>query len=103
MSMLLADSEVAEKHGSLFGNVVEGLYQWTPDGKVLAANTALARLLGYESPEEFKNCVPNMERQYYVDPDMRTMFKRLLEEREIVYGLEYQVYRRDGSRIWVLE
>jgi PAS domain S-box-containing protein len=103
MSMLLADSEVAEKNGSIFENAVEGLYQSTADGRIIAANSALARLLGYESPEEFSASMLNMERQYYVDPGIRTMFKRLLEEREIVYGLEYQAYRRDGSRIWVSE
>jgi PAS domain S-box-containing protein len=103
MSMLVADSEVAEKNGSIFDNAVEGLYQSTTDGQILAVNSALARLFGYDSPEEFRQSVIDMEQQYYVDPDTRTLFKRLLEEREIVYGLEYQAYRRDGSRIWVLE
>ncbi|HEX8843744.1 MAG TPA: PAS domain S-box protein [Pyrinomonadaceae bacterium] len=103
MKTLLADIEVAEKYRSIFENAVEGIYQSTPDGQILAVNPALARLLGYESPEALISSHLDMEHEYYVDADTRTLFKRLLEEREIVYGLEYQAYRRDGSRIWVLE
>ena len=94
---------MAEKYHSIGDNAVEGIYQSTPEGEILAVNPALARLLGYDSPEELIASCIEMEEQYYVDPDTRTLFKRLLEEREIVYGLEYQAYRRDGSRIWVLE
>src|SRR5207248_540726 len=39
------------KYRSIVENAVEGIYQTTPDGRVLTANRALARLLGYATPD----------------------------------------------------
>jgi PAS domain S-box-containing protein len=103
VSMELAENVLLERPSNLFETAVEGLYQSTADGRVLAVNTALATILGYDSHEDLIDSVTEMEEQYYVDPATRTMFKRLLDGRDVVYGLEYQAYRKDRSKIWVLE
>src|SRR5215211_2842821 len=41
-----------EKYRSIFENAVEGIFQTTVEGRILTANPAMARMLGYESPEE---------------------------------------------------
>src|ERR1043166_5976439 len=41
-----------EKYHSVFDHLVEGIFQTTPDGHYLMANMALARIYGYDSPEE---------------------------------------------------
>ena len=40
------------KFRGLYESVLEGVYQFSPDGKVLAVNPAFVRLLGYSSAEE---------------------------------------------------
>ncbi len=40
-----------EKYRGIFENIMEGIFQTTPEGRIIAANPALARMLGYESPE----------------------------------------------------
>src|SRR6266481_4662009 len=40
------------KYRSIFENAVEGIFQTTPDGRYISVNPALARIYGYETPEE---------------------------------------------------
>src|SRR5436305_9796397 len=44
--------QAEEKYRSIFENAVEGIFQSTPDGRVISVNPALARILGYDSPDE---------------------------------------------------
>jgi PAS domain S-box-containing protein len=89
------------KYRSIFENVSEGVFQTVPAGGFLTANPALARILGYASPEELVDEVRDVGRQLHVDPNRRREFARLVEERGSVRGFECQLYRKDGGRIWV--
>ncbi|MFN3694706.1 MAG: PAS domain-containing protein, partial [Ignavibacterium sp.] len=40
------------KFKSIFNNALIGIYQTTVDGKIITANDAMARILGYEKSEE---------------------------------------------------
>src|ERR1044071_577449 len=50
MDMALLAAE--EKYHGIFDHLVEGIFQTTPDGRFLLANMALARIYGYNSPDE---------------------------------------------------
>jgi PAS domain S-box-containing protein len=39
--------------------------------------------------------------QVFVDPTCRDEFKREMEKWGVVRGAEYQVYRKDSSKIWI--
>jgi PAS domain S-box-containing protein len=95
--------EAETKYRGMFENAIEGIYQSTPDGRYLAVNAALARMYGYEHPDELLNEVSDIQSQIYVDPAFREKFKRQIELTGFVQGLEYQVRRRDGSIIWISE
>ena len=88
---------------SLFENALEGIYQSTPDGRYLMVNTALARMYGYQRPEELLNQVSDITNQIYVDATFRERFKQEIEQQGFVRELEYQVRRCDGSVIWISE
>ncbi len=101
---LLQQTRMAEqKYRSIFENVTEGLFQSTPDGRFITANPALARMLGYDSPEELIAAVTDIGQQLYVQPELREEFKRRLAEHGVIRGLEGQAYRKDGSKIWLEE
>jgi len=95
--------QAEEKYRSIFENSVEGIFQTTPDGYYLSANPSLIRLYGYESIEELCASLKKVDRQLYVQPDRRAKFTRLIEEQGTVCDFESQVYRKDGSVIWVSE
>ncbi|HLO49763.1 MAG TPA: PAS domain S-box protein, partial [Kamptonema sp.] len=92
-----------EKYRSIFENTAEGLFQTTLEGRFLSANPALARIYGYSSPEELRERVTDIKTQLYADPNRRDELIRLTDESGTVSGLESQVYRVDGSLIWISE
>lgn len=95
--------QLQESYRGMFENSVEGIYQSSPEGRYLAVNPALARMYGYDSPQELLSVVSDIQQQIYVDPCMWERFKREIEKGDQVKGLEYQVRRRDGRAIWIRE
>jgi two-component system, NarL family, sensor histidine kinase UhpB len=90
-----------EKYRSIFENAVEGIFQTTVDGDLVTANPALARMLGYGSPEELLAAVSDVGDQLYVEPERRAEFGRLVQENGEVSGFEIQMYRKDGKTVWI--
>ncbi|MBL8673119.1 MAG: EAL domain-containing protein [Alphaproteobacteria bacterium] len=86
-----------------FENAIEGIYQTTPDGRYLRANPALARVYGFASPAALIAGLTDIAGQLYVDPARRDAFKRAMDEDGVVRDFEAQVYRADGSVIWITE
>lgn len=95
--------QAEERYRSIFENAVEGIFRTTIDGKYLVVNPALARLYGYESPEEMISAVTDIAKQVYVEPRRRDEFLRRMHEEEMVIGFESQARRKDGGVIWVSE
>jgi PAS domain S-box-containing protein len=98
-----ARRQAEEKYRQIFENSVEGIFQSSPDGAYLMANPALARMHGYASPAGLMASVVDLNRQFYADPARRQEFRRLLDQQESISSFESEVYRRDGSTIWVSE
>jgi PAS domain-containing protein len=47
------------------------------------------------------NAIADAAHQLYVDPDQRTEFRRVIEEKGSVENYEIKMYRNDGSIHWV--
>ncbi|MEG5000132.1 sensor domain-containing protein [Microcoleus sp. B4-D4] len=95
--------QAEEKYRSIFENAIEGIFQTTPDGRYLSANPALARIYGYESATELIANIHDIEHQLYLDPNRRVEFLCAIEKHGFVSEFESQVYRADGTTIWVSE
>lgn len=95
-----AKRQAEEKYRGIFENAVEGIFQSTADGAFVIANPALARMFGYESPEELMRSVSSIGEQLYVDPEHRAELDRLVRRDGFVLGFESQMYRADGSVMW---
>jgi len=90
-----------EKYRSIFENAVEGIFQTTPEGRYLSVNPSLAKMYGYDSPEEMIDSVTDIERQQYVDLEDREALKNLYNKQGFVEGFETQLYRKDGDKVWI--
>jgi len=87
-----------DQYRNIFHFAPIGIYESRPDGKLLAANRALVRMLGYGSAEEL--LARNLA-DIYVDPQDREAVIGRYEEGGLVRGLEVAWKRRDGTPIWV--
>jgi adenylate cyclase len=92
-----------EKYRSIFENATEGIFQVTPEGRYITANPALAKIYGYSSPEELMSEVTNIGKQLYVDPMRHEDLATALQKFDTLSEVESQVYRKDGSIIWISE
>ncbi|WP_254174606.1 putative bifunctional diguanylate cyclase/phosphodiesterase [Planktothrix pseudagardhii] len=98
-----AQQKAEAKYRSIFENAIEGIFQSTPDGYYLSANPALARIYGYDSPEDLIQNLRNISEQLYVNPKERQEFTQIMLEQGQISGFEYQVYRQDRQVIWISE
>ena len=89
-----------EKYRQIFENAVEGIFQTTPQGRFVSANPAMARILGYDSPQQLMATVKNIKKQLYVSKEVRDDFIRIIKTKKKTSGFETQFYRKDGSQIW---
>lgn len=89
-----------EKYRAIFENLTEGAYQSTPAGRIVAANAAFARMLGYESPEELMALPLDIPMQHYLEPARRCELLESLERNGAVRNFEVQLRRKDGTPIW---
>ena len=85
----------------LYESVLEGVYQFSPSGKVLAVNPAFVRLLGYRNAEDIY-ALPGAASLYW-DPAARAVFVHELERAGEVHTAETLLRRRDGAQLVVLE
>ena len=93
--------EAEEKYRTIFENAVEGIFQTTIEGRFLTANPAMARMLGYESPEELLETISNIGGQLYAEPERREEVYRIALRDGFVSGFEVEMLRKDGSHVWV--
>ncbi len=95
--------EAEAKFRSIFEHTVVGIYQTTPDGRYLSANPMLARIYGYDSPEELIEGIGNIESEIYVEDGMREKFVAALQQQDTLTNFEAQIRRKDGTVIWIAE
>ena len=87
------------KYRTLFENLDVGVYRTTtgPQGRLLHANPALAKIFGYDSVESLMQ-VPIADT--YLDPEERKMFIAEITEKGSVRDKLLRVHRKDGTPIW---
>jgi len=95
----LTESEL--KYRMLFDNAQIGIYQTTPDGKILSSNPALIKMLGYDSLSELNQ--RNLEKENVFLNTTRRNFKALIEEKGYVNDYESGWLTKDGNHLIVSE
>ncbi len=98
---ITAQKKAEAKYRQIFENATQGLFQATLSGGYTTVNLALAKIYGYDSPQQFLASVSNGA-ELYVNPDhWADCIKKLTVEGRIC--CEAEVKRRDGKKIWIEE
>jgi PAS domain S-box-containing protein len=92
-----------DPYRSIFENAIEGIFQTTPSGQYISVNPALAKMYGYDSTDDLIRHLTRIDNQLYVDPARRNEFVAAMRQDGVVRGFESEVYRKDGSIIWISE
>jgi sigma-B regulation protein RsbU (phosphoserine phosphatase) len=92
-----------ERYRGIFEHSVAGIFQTTPEGTYLDVNPALTRIYGYNDREEMMSKISDIATLLYVNPNRRAEFVRLMKERDVVQDFEAQIFRKDGTIIWISE
>jgi PAS domain S-box-containing protein len=87
-------------YGFIFDYAAEGIFQSTPQGHFLRVNQAMAKIYGYDSPQDMVDSVADISLQIQVSPKMRDEFQKALREQGAIEGFESQNKRKDGAVIW---
>ncbi len=86
-----------EKYRKLYEGAAIGIFHSTFEGRFLDVNPALARMLGYETPQEVLASIYNIAEQIYVAPQVRDdVMAQSLAKGETV-KVENRYRRKDGS------
>jgi PAS domain S-box-containing protein len=89
-----------EKYRSLFENVPDGVYRTTPDGVILAANPALAAMLGFASQEEL---LKTRIEYLYLEPGDRKEAEGQFQAGDVIRNVEIRLKRKDGAPLVALD
>ena len=87
------------RFAELFESLREGIFFTTPEGKLLDANPALVRMLGYEFKEDLK---AGSFRERYADAAQRDHLVSRIVEQGSVQDVDVLFRRKDGSEIHCL-
>lgn len=87
----------------LFENAVHGIFQASLHDGMRAANPALARMLGYQDPQEVLFSLTDLAGALFVDgaQELENIGEILRHQRSL-HGYETRLRRKDGSHLDVL-
>jgi PAS domain S-box-containing protein len=92
-------SESEEKYHNLYRHAALGIFHATFEGRFIDVNPTLARMLGYDSPEEVLSSITSIAEQVYADSAQRDALLSRTLERGGSISRENRYRRKDGS-IW---
>ncbi len=93
--------ESEERFRNIYENALLGIFRTTPDGRILMANPALVKMLGFSSFEKLAQ--RNLEEEGYEPQYDRSVFKKRIEREGQVSGLESAWLRPDGTTLYFRE
>ena len=98
----LAELQAAEaKYHAIFDYSPAGIFQATPQGRLLHMNQTVADILGYATAAEVLAADPDGTHHLFID---QGMFGKLLAQtyaEDAVSGVEAQMRRKDGGAVWI--
>ena len=83
----------------LFETLQEGIYIVTPENRILDANPALVRILGYDSKEEL---LARRVSEVFPDESLRKIVRDEVDRQPVLEGREIVLIRKDGKPIFCL-
>ena len=91
-----------QRFRDIFTHASDGIFQSLPEGRLITANASMARIMGYDSPEEIIDSIYDIKTQCYANREDRDRFVAIMQKQGRIEHQEAQLTQRDGTPIWVL-
>ncbi|MBF0397309.1 MAG: response regulator, partial [Desulfobacterales bacterium] len=88
------------KYRNIFQNAIEGIFQTLPDGIFISANLSMAKIIGYDSPDELISSKINIYKQLFSSEDYKIKFTQILTDKDQITEFETQGIRKNNSLFW---
>lgn len=95
--------EVEQKYRAFWENTPSGIYQIDKNGKLISANPAMARMFGFDHPDDMLEKISHVQESLYPNPRAYHDLRRDIITHKIVTNIEREAMRADGTTFWVLE
>ncbi|AKJ63542.1 PAS domain S-box protein [Kiritimatiella glycovorans] len=93
--------ESEQRFRTLFETAPIGIFTTTSVGNVLAANPAMARMLGFHSGRQAVEELRDLGAELYARPERRAEFLHLLKKHGHVENFEYEARGEGGKELWL--
>jgi diguanylate cyclase (GGDEF)-like protein/PAS domain S-box-containing protein len=97
----LALAEAEESFRSLFENALIGIFRIGPAGEPLLVNRSMAKICGFDHPEQMLGEIADFGAQLMVDPSQWRDLLRRTEARGFHGAAELEVNAANGKRRWL--
>ncbi|MFA6292585.1 MAG: AAA family ATPase [Victivallales bacterium] len=95
----LGESE--RNYRGLYENALEGIFQFSIEGRMISCNPSLAGMMGFSSPEDLLKRSINVFEVGFADPQVLDEMMRILLDQGQVVGFDMPMIRKDRRKIWV--
>lgn len=85
---------------AFFRRMPVAFYRTSTTGRLIAANPALATILGYDSVDDMMSVLENVE-TVYTDPHQRALWLERIATEGVILDFDMQLTRPDRKTIWV--
>lgn len=93
--LLSAFSKSEQQFQEFYESAAEGVFQATLEGQLQEVNSALVRILDYESKQELRNDFSFIEEQLFTDATLRHII-----EKDVLEATEIKFNRKEGEDCW---
>ncbi len=90
-----------KKYRALYENAVGGIFRITPQGRLVDANPAFARIVGFESAEQLIDQGERFALEYFVVPAEFERFVAAVARDGKILGFEAELRNRSRGLLWV--
>ncbi len=103
IALTLELEKAQEEYQNIFENSILGIYKTTGNNRFKIVNPKMAKILGYDTPEEVIENIDDIDTQIYASSDERDDFKILIEKYGAISDFELKIYDKEGNQKWILE
>ncbi len=88
------------RYRDIFDNAVEGIFQWTADKRLLSANRAFAKMLGFATVNMLMEHFSQNPFQFAQSATLSNLLIEELEVRGHVVSFEVEIIHQSGEPVW---